>query len=195
MSRKICTYFFLDTNTDAERREDLKNWNPFWKMKKKEKKRKKRNDGRRWKKIPGKKKGIRKTKEKKETTKAIRTTLEATKERKRKKEKKIKRKKEKRIKERKERKKEKKKRKEKKKKKKKKVYSTRYSQAVTHPSTNLARRCLTSVIGREPVFSTWYGRRHYTLSNKLTYIQKWVKNAYTNSIITSACTPHLFLLA
>ena len=42
------------------------------------------------------------------------------------------------------------------------VYSTRYSQAVTHPSTNLARRCLTSVIGREPVFSTWYGRRHWT---------------------------------
>ena len=41
-----------------------------------------------------------------------------------------------------------------------KVYNTRYSQAVTHPSTNRARRCLTSVIGREPVFSTWYGRRH-----------------------------------
>ena len=41
-----------------------------------------------------------------------------------------------------------------------KVYSTRYSQAVTHPSTNRARRCLTSVIGREPVYSTWYGRRH-----------------------------------
>ena len=36
---------------------------------------------------------------------------------------------------------------------------TRCSQAVTHPSTNRARRCLTSVIGREPVFSTWYGRR------------------------------------
>ena len=43
--------------------------------------------------------------------------------------------------------------------KKSKVYSTRYSQAVTHPSTDRARRCLTSVIGREPVFSTWYGRR------------------------------------
>ena len=40
------------------------------------------------------------------------------------------------------------------------VYSIRYSQAVTHPSTDLTRRCLTSVIGREPVFSTWCGRRH-----------------------------------
>ena len=30
----------------------------------------------------------------------------------------------------------------------------RYAQAVTHPSTNRARRCLTSVIGREPVLST-----------------------------------------
>ncbi|ESO86400.1 hypothetical protein LOTGIDRAFT_76989, partial [Lottia gigantea] len=39
------------------------------------------------------------------------------------------------------------------------VYSTRCSQAVTHPSTNRARRCLTSVIGRELVLSTWYGRR------------------------------------
>ena len=42
-----------------------------------------------------------------------------------------------------------------------KVYGTRYSQAVTHPSTNRARRCLTSVIGREPVLSTWYGRRRH----------------------------------
>ena len=36
--------------------------------------------------------------------------------------------------------------------------STWCSQAVTHPSTNQAQRCLTSVIGRELVFSTWYGR-------------------------------------
>ena len=39
------------------------------------------------------------------------------------------------------------------------VYDTWCSQAVTHLSTNHARRCLTSVIGRELVFSTWYGRR------------------------------------
>jgi hypothetical protein len=41
-----------------------------------------------------------------------------------------------------------------------KAYDTAYSQAVTHPSTNAAQSCLTSVIGRELVFSTWYGRRH-----------------------------------
>ena len=40
-----------------------------------------------------------------------------------------------------------------------KAYDTRYSQAVSHLSTDRARRCLTSVIGREPVYSTWYGRR------------------------------------
>ena len=34
------------------------------------------------------------------------------------------------------------------------VYSTMYSQAVTHPSTNMAQCCLTSVIGRELVLST-----------------------------------------
>ena len=39
------------------------------------------------------------------------------------------------------------------------AYSTKYSQAVTHPSTNLAQCCLTSVIRRELVLSAWYGRR------------------------------------
>ena len=34
-----------------------------------------------------------------------------------------------------------------------KVYSTVYSQAVTHPSTNTAQPCLTSVIRRELVHS------------------------------------------
>ena len=50
-----------------------------------------------------------------------------------------------------------------------KVYSTRYSEAVSHPSTNRARRCLTSGFGREPVYSTWYGRRHQRLRLQPTY--------------------------
>ena len=36
--------------------------------------------------------------------------------------------------------------------------STQCSQAVSHPSTDQAQCCLTSVIGRDLVFSTWYGR-------------------------------------
>ena len=48
------------------------------------------------------------------------------------------------------------------------AYSTKYSQAVTHPSTNLAQCCLTSVIGRELVCSTWYGRRHF-VTTELSY--------------------------
>ena len=48
----------------------------------------------------------------------------------------------------------------------KKTYSTGYSQAVTHPSTNPAQCCLTSVIRREPVHSAWYGRKTLQCSNK-----------------------------
>ena len=56
------------------------------------------------------------------------------------------------------------------------VYSTMYSQAVTHPSTNMAQCCLTSVIGRELVFSTWYGRCQecegmHTLYDTKIYLQ------------------------
>ena len=40
------------------------------------------------------------------------------------------------------------------------AYSTEYSQAVTHPSTNSAQSCLTTVIRQELVHSTWYGSRH-----------------------------------
>ena len=40
-----------------------------------------------------------------------------------------------------------------------KAYDTGYSQQVTQPSTNPARPGLTSVIGRDPAFSRWYGRR------------------------------------
>lgn len=39
------------------------------------------------------------------------------------------------------------------------AYSTLDSQAVSDPSTKRAQRCLTWLIGREAVFSTWYGRK------------------------------------
>ena len=39
------------------------------------------------------------------------------------------------------------------------AYDMGYSQAVTHPSINPARQNFTLVIGPEPVFSLWFGRR------------------------------------
>ena len=51
------------------------------------------------------------------------------------------------------------------------VYNIAYSQAVTHPSTNATQCCLTSVIGRELVLSTWYGRRHW-LKWKIDHVLK-----------------------
>ena len=51
-----------------------------------------------------------------------------------------------------------------------KAYGTRCSQAVPHPSTILARRCLTSVIRRERVCSSWYGRRQQLLKILSFYI-------------------------
>ena len=48
-------------------------------------------------------------------------------------------------------------------KKKREACSTGDSQAVSHPSTKPARRCLTSVFRWEPVFSTWYGRRQWSI--------------------------------
>ena len=50
------------------------------------------------------------------------------------------------------------------------AYNTGYSQAVTHPSTNPARQGLTSVIGREPVFSLWYGRRRKSVAKIYCYV-------------------------
>ena len=41
----------------------------------------------------------------------------------------------------------------------KKAYSTWYSQAVSHPSTNQARPCLASEIGRDRACSGWCGRK------------------------------------
>ena len=69
VSRKICTYFFLDTNTDAERREGSKKLKPVLKTEKERKKRKKRNDGRRWNKFQGRRKESVKQKRKKKRRK------------------------------------------------------------------------------------------------------------------------------
>ena len=54
--------------------------------------------------------------------------------------------------------------------------STRCSQAVTHPSTNRAQRYLTAVIGREPVFSTGYGRwrTEYSGCSLLDFVSQYV---------------------
>ena len=40
-----------------------------------------------------------------------------------------------------------------------KAYNTGYSQAVSHPGTNLSLQGLTAVIGREQVLFLWCGRR------------------------------------
>ena len=61
----------------------------------------------------------------------------------------------------------------------KKAYGTRCSQAVPHPSTILARRCLTSVIRRERVCSSWYGRRQRAdvstqIYSRLTHWRPWI---------------------
>ena len=62
------------------------------------------------------------------------------------------------------------------------VYGTWYSQAVTHPNTNQARRCLTSVIGREPVLSTWYGRRHL-VRERQTYLYIQTRPVLNNLLV------------
>ena len=60
---------------------------------------------------------------------------------------------------------------------KKKAYSTRYSQAVSHPSTNQARPCLASEIRRDRARSGWYGRRRRravaVVPKSLLLLQHW----------------------
>ena len=46
-----------------------------------------------------------------------------------------------------------------------KAYSTWYSQAVSHPSTDQARPCLASEIRRDRACSGWYGRKRWTHSH------------------------------
>ena len=63
----------------------------------------------------------------------------------------------------------------------KKGHNTRDSHVVTHRSTSRARRCLTAEIGRDPVYSAWYGRvRHpqppFILSNNINKQERLGKN-------------------
>ena len=46
------------------------------------------------------------------------------------------------------------------------AYSTWYSQAVAHPSTNQARTCLASEIRRDRARAWWYGRKQLQLPLK-----------------------------
>ena len=65
-------------------------------------------------------------------------------------------------------------------------WPTGSSQAVPHPSTIPARRCLTSVIGRERVFSSWYGatpiecvnRGYFTLALWAILRMAWGKSRW-----------------
>ena len=61
---------------------------------------------------------------------------------------------------------------------------------VTHPSTNQARRCLTSVIWREPKIPTWYGRKRRlkACSPSLSASRRAIKKATEKS---KECRPTL----
>ena len=73
----------------------------------------------------------------------------------------------------------------------KKAYSTCCSQAVTHPSTGQAQHCLTSVIGREPVHSVWYGRRHSTLQEATLYSACRQKKTHTQLLDNQVHHAHM----
>ena len=64
-----------------------------------------------------------------------------------------------------------------------------YSQAVTHPSTNTAQCCLTSVIGRELVCSTWYGRRQEVGGKVGSTTSQWKvpSKKYGNTLVKLLC--------
>ena len=61
-----------------------------------------------------------------------------------------------------------------------KANSTLCSQAVSHPSTNRAQCCLTSVIGRELVHSAWYGRWLMFLGSLWQFLALSYLNSHQN---------------
>ena len=74
------------------------------------------------------------------------------------------------------------------------AYSTKYSQAVTHPSTNSAQCCLTTVIRQELVYSTWYGRRHLKEQPETIYRLEF-DGEYPTKNAGCLCKNSAFLLA
>ena len=56
-----------------------------------------------------------------------------------------------------------------------KAYSTWYSQAVSHPSTNQARPCLASEIRRDRACSGWYGRKR-KIPTTIPYLYMWINH-------------------
>ena len=65
----------------------------------------------------------------------------------------------------------------------------RCSQAVPHPSTNRALRRLTSEVGRDPVYSTRYGRQRNLLS---TYVWLHYGETVLSMAISDANCSHMF---
>ena len=73
------------------------------------------------------------------------------------------------------------------------VNNTWCCQAVIHPSTNHAQRCLTAVIKREPVFKTWYGRWQST-TNSLKYVLYFIMQHITLIIVSNYFSKHKLVL-
>ena len=73
-----------------------------------------------------------------------------------------------------------------------KAYGTRDSQAVSDPSTNRAQRCLTCQIGRDGVFSTWYGRKRKHVLPHSSHVRVCltaIRRTLSYIRLSSACTP------
>ena len=72
----------------------------------------------------------------------------------------------------------------------KKAYSTWYSQAVSHPSTNQARPWLASEIRRDRACSGWYGRKRSTQPT-IPYLYMWT-TIIINTTVTLWLLKHGF---
>ena len=79
-------------------------------------------------------------------------------------------------------------------KKKREANSTWCSQAVTHPSTNHAQCCLTAVIRREPVCSTWYGRWRITIRTRSDTSWHIAVTKLRFSVHIHTCRLHLYCI-